>query len=78
MRVSRVLSPGLGAGSVLSAAATLLGDFRYLFSLFVSILAFLSRPAVPKCFGEGIICPSAVTQCLGLRGFALLSVISVL
>lgn len=28
MQVSRVLSPGLGAGSVLSAAATLLGDFN--------------------------------------------------
>lgn len=48
MQVSRVLSSGLGAGCILSTATTLLGDFRYIFSFFVSIVAFLSHPAIPQ------------------------------
>lgn len=34
MQVSGVLSPGLGAGSILSTTTTLLGDFRCIFPLF--------------------------------------------
>lgn len=46
MQVSRVLSSGLGAGCILST--TLLGDFRYIFSFSVSIVAFLSHPGIPQ------------------------------
>lgn len=47
MQIRRVLSPGLGAGPVLSAAATLLGDFRHIFSSFKDFVS-------PQLFSLGM------------------------
>lgn len=73
MQLSRVLSPGLAAGSILSSTTTLLGDFRYIFSLFFSIEAFVSHPAIPQVLWGRDHLSLCVSQCLGPWGFALLS-----